>query len=826
MATNKQEVASQQEEVVITMRLTLRTLLAYMDDILDPADREELSTKIGSSEFANDLIHRTHDTMRRLRLSAPQPLGIGMALDPNTVAEYLDNVLPPDHVGDLERICLESDVHLAEVASGHHVLTMVLGEPAAIDANARQRMYGIASEVEQRRHLRIEPAHVPFRADKEEQETIGTDADDEAGAVPFSPPPAAVPDYLRTSAWARYRGTLTLVAAVLLITATVFFAFGLKGWFEEGPSSTVASNQNGEDAMPPTMAGSESDSLVPPPNDQPALGMETGGDQGVDPAGVAASHDAATAERSGSLPDSAPRPLLTPGITPQPSAAPEAVGPNGELSTGLSQTPQDAAPVAETPSEPVDRYAMSAAPSNATAQDEGPPSLRPLAAPLEEAEGMSEPELPGAADAEPRVASIPSGMPAPPSPDGNTQASPDATGATEEVETSLGTYLGGKTVLLRYDDATRSWLRLAPRTTVDVGDELLALPTFRPRITLASGVSLELVGGTLVKLATTDTADEGSFSADSRVPVVEIVYGRVVLVNVMPAEESHVRLALGATAGDVQLAPNATLAVAVERQYVPGRDPRQSPAPVLASLYAPDGDVVWTDEAGIRQLDKPGRWSVADGIASEVTADDPSPTWIDHDPVELLSEQRHGAPIVEQSLVPNQPVGSQMLELFHGSSRREVKSLVARCSVHVGLFVPFVEALRDSEQKSVWKMHIETLRSAMALSPDSAERIWQTLVDQRGNKAAADLFEMLCGYDEQDIGQTQEAMEVGAIARLIDRLENTNLDYRVLAVHDLREITGKTLMPNPAGSPNEREQGIRHWRTRLKAGELRPQTQP
>jgi hypothetical protein len=50
------------------MRLTLRTLLAYMDDILDPADQEELGHKIESSPFATELIHRSRDAVRRLRV--------------------------------------------------------------------------------------------------------------------------------------------------------------------------------------------------------------------------------------------------------------------------------------------------------------------------------------------------------------------------------------------------------------------------------------------------------------------------------------------------------------------------------------------------------------------------------------------------------------------------------------------------------------------------------------------------------------------------------------------------------------------------------------
>jgi hypothetical protein len=304
-----------------------------------------------------------------------------------------------------------------------------------------------------------------------------------------------------------------------------------------------------------------------------------------------------------------------------------------------------------------------------------------------------------------------------------------------------------------------------------------------------------------------------------------VVYGRIVLVNPVDGEKK-VRLKLGSVVGEAQLAKNSTLAVEVERKHVPGVDPRQQPAPIECRLYAPDGGVTWKDAAGTKTIEKAARWTVTPAGATDPAPDMSPPEWIYHEPIGQLSEQRYGAPKIESTLLSNVPADIQLLELFQGSKQKEVKSLVARSSIYVGQFEPFVKALGDSEQKATWKMHIDTLRSAMALSPESANKVWQTLVDQRGRPAAADLFEMLCGYSADAIGHTPEQMKTGAVATLIDRLEDNSLDYRVLAVQDLAEITGKRLMSNPAANQAERTLAIRKWRARLEAGDLKPVAAP
>jgi hypothetical protein len=191
------------------VRLTLRTLLAYLDDTLEPAQAKLIGQKVAESDVARDLIERIKNVTRRRKLAAPPVAGPGSKLDPNTVGEYLDNALSEAQIGEVEDTALRSDVHLAEVAASHQILTLFLGQPAQVPPTARQRMVGLVKGPEAR----------PFRP--------GRSADTDPLAYHVELPDEGdeallgVPSYLRRNAWAR---RLAPVAAVLGLVALLLVA--------------------------------------------------------------------------------------------------------------------------------------------------------------------------------------------------------------------------------------------------------------------------------------------------------------------------------------------------------------------------------------------------------------------------------------------------------------------------------------------------------------------------------------------------------------------------------------------------------------------------
>ncbi len=125
------------------MRLTLRTLLAYRDGVLDPKDAAVLEAKIKDSSTAQQISHRIVNEMQNRKL-APIPVDAReFGFEANMVAEFLDDTIPMETLPEMERKCLENNSLLSEIGSCHQILSRALSIPAPASSSLRQRIHNL-----------------------------------------------------------------------------------------------------------------------------------------------------------------------------------------------------------------------------------------------------------------------------------------------------------------------------------------------------------------------------------------------------------------------------------------------------------------------------------------------------------------------------------------------------------------------------------------------------------------------------------------------------------------------------------------------------------
>lgn len=124
------------------MRLSLRTLLAYEDKVFDIEQQRQLDKLIRQDDASVLTLRRIRGIVRQPHLGVPGRIQQREELDPNVVAEYIDEEMQSEVQGRFEKFCLSSDKFLAEIASVHQILSNVLGEPARTSRECRLRCYG------------------------------------------------------------------------------------------------------------------------------------------------------------------------------------------------------------------------------------------------------------------------------------------------------------------------------------------------------------------------------------------------------------------------------------------------------------------------------------------------------------------------------------------------------------------------------------------------------------------------------------------------------------------------------------------------------------
>lgn len=764
------------------MRLTLRTLLAYLDDSLEPGDAQEIGQKIEASEFAADLVQRIRNSVRRERLGAPKLTGKGLGLDANSVAEYLDSVLPPDRVGEYEKICLESDIHLAEAAACHQILTLVFVEPAPTELVSRERMY----RLEQASLVRTTPpvtTAAAVMAAAASSRVAESSAPPQVGAAAGNGDPAAADrraaaDSLASAplasevdeedaydaeddaprARSRYadtpEGQHRSIWPVIGALAAGFFItlLGLRAMGRIGPSHPLLRLF---DSRPVSVAANAEDG-------KPVRKATAANEGARRTRRAAAETNAAGAEkRSSSAGKKQPAAIVDAGVVTD-STLP-AVNSTGGAASPAGDVPSEAPPPPPTLDEAA---AASDAPGEGEVEDAGP------------------------------------------------TPTPFVVGA------EVGTHVTEAQLLVKYDEAKSGWVRTPTGAVVSSAENLVALPQYRPQIALNSGLTATLVGPATFRF---DSTADGQLrlTIDDGAAILSTTEGR--------AETGKpLELNLAGHVGVVEFENLATrLAVAVQRAFVPGADPAVDPSPLTVELLALGGAIQWrtlepapaaNPSAGssheaivVREGEK---LVFHDALPGQVVPAEHSPNWVS--PAEDRALEQMAAVTLE-SLIPSDRAVVLSLQEQVGYRQVEVGSLAAQSLGYLDEFDSFLATLQRDDQKSNWDAQIASLRMALARSPQSANRVRASLEKQRSDDAER-LYRMLCGYN-------QRQLESGGALELVKGLEDENLDVRVLSIKNLEQITGMTQSYRPELSAARRHTGIKRWRERLEAGAIRYPTE-
>lgn len=753
------------------MRLTLRTLMALRNRTLRPEDESLLSEKVRGSSYAQSILTSITNVLRSRQLGAPDPRATGPTDDANMIAEYLDSTLTPEQAAEVDRTCLESPEHLAEVAASHEVLTLVLGKPADVPPGLRDRVYKIGSDVTQTVDATGAPPEsaevaaaatvVPvsvtdsgaYQAVSRMEASTSTDsvrgprsdaavAAALAGSRPLSAQEAdeLFGDRVRFSRALPWLVTLGLVAALLFVMVKAFGPL-----LEREEVTTAASTPTATDPANP---------------DPMASGAATRGEGDAEPA----------EKEEASQPDSPDRDIASEG---GPITTPEALEvPAG--SNKAEQSDNDAAGMPPTDAE--DTAAAEGAPPESSSSEV---SREP-----QPETGSSDPVM---ADGSPSDAEVAAPAPTPRDP---------ATSEPASLE-----FLSEEGVLLLQSPEGQGWLSLTEIGPFPLGAKLVTPPLFRNTIRIGDTVELTMAGATIASI------ERGSTMT------LHLEMGRVLVTSLQ--EGATLDLRIGDQTTSLTLADQgATIAIENEPFRAPGTNPLLAENHFdVTRLTAIVGPANW-EVAESYDLETQQQWRWISGGEPEMVSEAAEVDWAgspDLGPIERGAKDQLARFVRE---VPNAREALLNATKFR---RAEVVALAAGTLALLGdtkVFFGSEGMLGDDDQKSFWRDHVAALQQRIDLSVPAAKSVQASL--QTMDAASAEvLFRMLWGY-------SPEQLQTGSDAFLVENLDSPQMEIRVIALETLRNITGTSLYYKPEQkTASRRKNDLKKWEAQLRRGDIR-----
>ncbi|NND97339.1 MAG: hypothetical protein HKN47_08435 [Pirellulaceae bacterium] len=829
------------------MRLTLRTLLAYLDNTLDPDDAEALRSKLGESGFATQLVQRIRGTLVDASLSAPLPTAVNPIEEPNVISEYLDSTLPSEQVAEIERACLESDPHLAEAAACHQILTMVLGKKGDVSEKLRQRIYDLPE-----RELKEIPVSGSFSsvalpdaptATAMPAELPTPDPAPAAAARPIEPVGAAdsgvsdaptrlresgtVDDVvedehsaaaglsginradlyggsIRTSRITPWLVSLALAGVLLFALARIFAPLLENPVAQNLPDPAPAAPY----LDPDTDDLTDADEIEVSADDAPV--METVGTPGVDLDG---SNDGSETNSDGSDSAAADSDTVAAEL-PMPEASGVAADPTSSDGDALpspdpsgSRPSNDAQPSVADPNKQksADTDAAETAPTSPTDDAASPVVSDTTSTPPKAAEMASDDAPPESADLA-DASTAPDDMPAdaPPTADAiDVPTPPAADGAPLAKVTSDNMLL-----LARTKDSP--WGRIKKDMMVTPRATVLNPPKFYPTFNVTDKVKVTLSDATEVQFIA-PVGIEGASVAG-----VNVAFGRTLIQSTAP----DISVPIKVPGYDLIVSmpePGSVVAVEVRHLRRPGFDPFVAKNHIpIARVLGVEGDVSVSGSAGNHDLSSKQQVLVRGSDPPKKTDLPMLPDWVDRketDDSVLDESAREGLlALLEQE----QPILLSLREAV-GFRKSEVAALAAQTMLHMGhsdVYFGTDGILSQSKQRAYWTDHFRTLRSSLNRSPDIAGKLQEEIakMDSANGKS---LVRLLVGFSQSQLVE-------GADEELIEMLDSNSMAVRVMATENLREITGTTSNFRPEEeNAVRRVPAIKKWQVRLRKGDIR-----
>ena len=781
------------------MRLTLRTLLAWLDNVLPPETQKQLGDKVTDSPVAQQIVSRIRGVVERPQVSAPTVLGKGLANDANSVAEYLDNTLALDRLQPFERICIESDVHLAEVAACHTLLAQMNEDPtvlAPLDKAGRARLLAAMG------HL---SATAEATATREQTTARNGVATLQASASIGAQKPAGVSEKIQCDS--------VLLDAKGVRDRT---QFAMRGRVDSAGTPPRSRSQNASlGAWAAAVCAmvlllllgfflvrATVGSRRPPVPVQPAPS-------------VAASEPA----NAGAIREQ------TNGENPTQSDA-----------TQSDPTQNDAAVDAALNGEP-----LSDGPAGADAEPQ-PPAPNTIGVPVQtalQADGVEVAETPLGEASQTRVprgdamaiAAIPpsSAVPVPV----DLTAGLDAGLATAGRSQNGVGFVGRSGLLLHkiVEAGQSAWVPFAAGAAMAPPEELLVPPGFHTEFNV-QGVTISLLPRTKAKL---------SVDPDGT-PRIEIVFGRAIVRA--SRRDAHLGMNAGQIIGTVIDGLIEPIAIHVELERSAGANPAVDPTRVHAGIISVEGGFVWRQGAGQLPVDGGGllegmavqglvesrnsiSWDSLRPTRVTVARQRELPEWTKSatrsDPLEKSACERLAA-----RAVASLPLDQDLREIAaEKSGRVEDKQLAVSTLALLGEFNELVEVLcasapgRKLEARQWTVLEAATVPLALSRGTIAADKLRAAFETHSPHGKAEWLFAMARGFTDDDLIN-------GAAADLVKSLEDGELVVRRYAFKCLTDIARSSetdkLRYRPDGMLESRREGVQWWKGQLEKGAIRHST--